>query len=88
MTYTLTDTNEFIIRYQASTDKTTVLNLTHHGYFNLGGAAADIDAQIMMVNADAYTPIDATLIPLRRNRPGQGHAIRFSCPHAHRRAPA
>jgi len=80
VTYTLTEANEFIIRYQASTDKTTVLNFTHHGYFNLGGATADIDAQIMMVNADAYTPIDATLIPLGEIAPVKDTPFDFRAP--------
>ena len=62
--YTLTDTNEFHIDYEATTDKTTVVNLTHHSYFNLGGdGAGSVENHIMLINADKYTPIDGTLIP-------------------------
>jgi aldose 1-epimerase len=80
VTYTLTEANEFVIRYQASTDKTTVLNLTHHGYFNLGGAMADIGDQIMMVNADAYTPVNAELIPLGEIAPVADTPFDFRTP--------
>jgi aldose 1-epimerase len=82
VSYTLTEDNEFIIRYQASTDKTTVLNLTHHGYFNLAGAAADVAGQLLMVNADAFTPINANLIPLGENASVEGTPFDFRTPAA------
>lgn len=64
MTYKLTDDNEFHIEYEASTDKATVVNLTHHSYFNLAGAGAPtINDHILMLNADFYTPVNETLIP-------------------------
>ena len=64
VTYTLTDNNELAIDYRATTDQPTVLNLTHHGYFNLGGHdAGDILQHELTLNAERYTPIDATLIP-------------------------
>ena len=64
VTYTLDNTNAIDIRYEATTDKPTIVNLTNHSYFNLSGVAGSqiLDHQIM-VNADRYTPVDSTLIP-------------------------
>lgn len=64
-TYTLNDDNELILTFQATTDKKTVLNLTHHSYFNLKGHGnGDILDHLMQFNAQQIVPIDSTSIPL------------------------
>lgn len=64
MTYQLTDNNEFVIKYFATTDKPTIINLTHHSFFNLHGEGnGTINDHRLMINADRYTPVDSFLIP-------------------------
>ena len=64
VTYTLTDTDELIFDYHATTDRATPVNLTQHSYFNLAGAAADnILGHELTIDASRYTPVDTTLIP-------------------------
>lgn len=64
VTYTLSDDNAVGIKYEATTDKKTVVNLTNHSYFNLSGVpGSDVLDQVVMINADNYTPVDNTLIP-------------------------
>ena len=65
VTYILSDNNELKISYEANTDKTTVINLTNHSYFNLKGEGkGDVNDHVMMINASAYTPVDTGLIPI------------------------
>ena len=61
-TFTLTHDNALRLEYMATTDKDTVVNLTHHGYFNLAGKG-DILSHVVMIPADRFTPVDSTLIP-------------------------
>lgn len=64
VTYTLTDNNELKIRYRARSSKTTVVNLTNHSYFNLGGAGfGDVLAERLKIDADAFTPSNPDQIP-------------------------
>ena len=81
-TYSLNDKNELKLEYRATTDKPTVLNLTNHSYFNLAGAGkADIMGQRLTLMSDAYTPVDATLIPTGERRPVAGTSFDFRTPH-------
>jgi aldose 1-epimerase len=65
VTYTLEDNNAIAINYEATTDKATIVNLTNHSYFNLSGEpGTPITEQTILINADNYTPVDETLIPL------------------------
>jgi aldose 1-epimerase len=78
VTYTLTDANELIVEYEATSDKPTVINLTQHSYFNLGGAKTpDVLGHELMLNADGYTPVDAGLIPLGPIAPVAGTPFDF-----------
>jgi len=62
--YTLTDKNELHLLYEASTDKTTVINLTSHPFFNLNGiGSGSIENHTLQVNAEKYNPVDKSLIP-------------------------
>lgn len=62
--YQLTDANELKVEYWATTDKTTIVNLTHHSYFNLKGEGnGTINDHLVHINASRFTPVDATLIP-------------------------
>ncbi len=62
--YLLTNQDELIVDYDATTDKATPVNLTQHSYFNLtGGARRDILDHQLWINANGFTPVDSTLIP-------------------------
>ena len=61
--YTLTRANEWRIDYRATTSRTTIVNLTHHGYFNLAGAGTALDHELTLY-ASRYLPVDEKLIPV------------------------
>ena len=62
VTYTLTNDNAITISYEATTDKPTVINLTNHCYFCLSGdPTRDVMDEVLYLNADAYTPVDANV---------------------------
>lgn len=79
--YLLTNDNELKIKYEATTDRPTPVNLTNHSYFNLAGAGSgDILGHVMMLNADHFLPVDETLIPTGELRPVKGTPFDFTKP--------
>ena len=81
--YTLTNNNELRIDYSATTDKDTVINLTHHSYFNLAGEGnGDILNHLLMINANRFVPTDAGSIPTGELRNVAGTPFDFLKPTA------
>jgi aldose 1-epimerase len=79
--YLLTDDNELKIGYTAKTDKPTICNLTHHSYFNLSGnPATTILDHELMIDADAFTPVDKGLITTGEITPVAGTPMDFRQP--------
>jgi aldose 1-epimerase len=77
--YTVTDDNSLRVEFTATTDKETVVNLTHHSYFNLAGKG-DILGHEVMIDADKTTPVDSGLIPTGELRPVKGTPFDFTTP--------
>lgn len=78
VTYTLTEEDALQIDYEASADKTTVINPTNHAYFNLAGdGSGDILGHVVRINADAFTPADEYSIPTGEIRPVEGTPFDF-----------
>ena len=81
VTYLWTDSNEWKIEYQAQTDRTTIVNLTQHAYFNLSGdGARDILGHELMLAADRFTPIDEKFIPTGELRSVRNTPMDFTHP--------
>jgi aldose 1-epimerase len=77
--YRLTNNNELQLEYTAKTDKATPVNLTNHSYFNLNGDQ-DVLGEVLQLNAEQYTPVDATLIPTGEIRSVKGTPLDFTHP--------
>lgn len=76
--YIFDNENQLTINYTATTDKTTVINLSQHTYFNLNGhASGSIEGLELMLNASHYTPIDQTLIPTGEIAPVENTPMDF-----------
>jgi aldose 1-epimerase len=83
VTYWLRPDDSLVIDYEATTDKPTIVNLTHHSYFNLaGGKAQDILGHQLTIPADRYTPVNETLIPTGELAPVEATPFDFRTPHA------
>ena len=81
--YIFNDDNELVIKYQATTNKETIVNLTHHGFFSLSGIAnptPSVESQLLEVNADYYLPIDKVSIPTGEIRFVEGTPFDFRTP--------
>ena len=79
--YTLTNRNELKIVYRAKTDKATIVNLTHHSYFNLAGqGSGDILNHLVTIHANKYTPVDKVLIPTGKLAAVKGTPFDFRKP--------
>ncbi|TPG42520.1 galactose mutarotase [Sphingomonas koreensis] len=81
-TYTLDNDDALTIRYQASTDKPTIVNISNHSYWALAGqhAPAGVMGELLTIDATAFTPIDETLIPTGEIRPVAGTPFDFRTP--------
>jgi len=89
--YTLTEKDELIVDYEATTDKATPVNLSQHSYWNLAGTGANaspgaavptIANHQLLLNAAGFTPVDTTLIPTGTIRPVAGTPFDFRTPTA------
>ena len=84
VTYTLTDDNKIDIAYEATTDATTVINMTNHSYFNLAGDPANhsVTEDILYVNSSYYTPVDDTYMTTGEIATVLDTPFDFRIPHA------
>ena len=81
ITYTLTEAGELDIRYEATTDAPTIVNLTQHVYFNLSARFdQSVEDHLLTLQADAYLPVDQGLIPTGEIRPVSGTPFDFTRP--------
>ena len=79
VTFTLTEDNAIDIDYEATTDKTTVINMTNHSYFNLAGdpAGHSIVDDELYINATCFTPVDSTFMTTGEIVPVEGTPMDF-----------
>lgn len=78
VTYTLKGDNSIDIKYDATTDKKTVINMTNHSYFNLSGNPQNtITDNILYVNADSITPVDSTFMTTGEMLALEGNSMNF-----------
>lgn len=77
--YALTDQNELRLEFSAFTDQETVVNLTHHSYFNLA-CRGDVMGHRVTLNADSFTPVDSNFIPTGEIRSVAGTPLDFLSP--------
>ncbi|WP_418986676.1 aldose epimerase family protein [Bacteroides heparinolyticus] len=81
--FKLTEDNAIDIKYSATTDKTTIINMTNHSYFNLSGNPAQAATDhILYVNADTYTPVDNTFMTTGEIAPVKDTPMDFTTPKA------
>jgi aldose 1-epimerase len=75
-TYSLAEDHSLRVDFDATTDKPTIVNLTQHSYFNLA-CEGDVLKHQMQIEADRFTPVDSTLIPIGELRPVRGTPFDF-----------
>ena len=79
--YTLDDDNSLKIEYSAETDKTTVINMTNHSYFNLSGDPSQpATDHLLCIDADSFTPVDSTFMTTGEILPVEGTPMDFRTP--------
>jgi aldose 1-epimerase len=82
-TYTLTERNELKLVCRAKTDRTTIVNLTHHSYFNLSGhGKGDVLNHVVTLHAGKFLPVNKHLIPTGKIQSVKGTPMDFSKPTA------
>ncbi|MCK9159085.1 MAG: galactose mutarotase [Bacteroidaceae bacterium] len=83
VTFKLMEDNAIDIKYAATTDKKTVINMTNHSYFNLNGNPEDLSTNnLLYLNADYYTPVDSTFMTTGEILPVKGTPMDFTTPKA------
>lgn len=83
VTFKLSDDNALDIKYSATTDKKTIINMTNHSYFNLSGNPSQpATDHILYVNADNYTPVDSTFMTTGEIIPVKDTPMDFTTPKA------